>query len=568
MMPKFPLLSVAIAGALLASACGGSGDSSPFDDASNPGTSDESEDSEPQSTEPDPEPDATEAPVSEPPATDAPDAAETEAEPEPTEEAAPLETVPREPGDGTSADQAAALAAAPIAWSQEGATWSFDMAGLLPVSARNEDNGDCLVLFGTATAVDIADWNWSNPRITPDIDLQVGDELISPNFGNTCDETATLASDHADESNPRLIAGASISFAYHYPLGEFTLGDVDAIVWGGDDEDLVQQYYLPTLIDTPPAAVVSAADYSGFTVAPLAGATVRVANSDTFDLQFQGVLPVPATQFAEENGDGECLVIVGSATAVETSRGFATFGGSAIGLLAGGRLLERASLDCDTSEFVAAGYQTLNGVNLTAGTSIDFFEAVFIPDELADSAQLVVTDAFFSDDPQFFEPTPLDAVPPLLAVPDASVIPPTTGSTADGPFTFQEDADDTTFTISIDGVVNAGTTDDGTLTCFFILGTMTADQEENTHADIGLITSGQYHESAAFDCDGRDVEDAGWESVGFIDFEPGVEVGFNELILVPNVDAGGPQFLVIGDPSAADPHILLDPVYLDAIPTR
>ena len=565
-----------IAAALVLTACGGGSDDSAASEQPDDTTEAETDESDEPETTDDPAetdtPAATEAPADDEPAPVETDTT-TEDAPADDEPATPAssEFPEREPGDGTTAAQAAAFPDAPFSWSQEGATWEISLDGLLQTTARDPEDGDCLVLFGTATATELGDWRWSNPRVTPDINLAVGDEPIEARRGG-CDESAALASDHGAFFDPRLIPGSAYSFSLHYRLDGTSLADIEAIEFAPGDPDAERTYFLPTLIDAAPTAVVPTTDYSAFPATAIEGATVTTPDGsvrDVHDIEFQGVIAAPGLSATQDMGEGDCVLVLGSATAVSFKDGsIASFGGHSIGVLAGGRLLDNQQSLCDTSAVEAAGYQQIDQVNLTPGTSIDFFEAVVIPDELADSEQLVVTDSFFADDPQFFSFTPLGEVPAPLAKPDASVLPASAGSMTGGPFVFQEDEDDTEFTINLEGVVNAGQNDDGTHTCFFILGTATADQEENTDPSIRLSTAGQFHDTAAFECGARDVEDQGWENIGFAEFQSGVELAFFELVLVPNYDADGEQFVVIGDPKSAVPHIVLDPVYLDAVPAR
>lgn len=572
MPPMTPsrILPLAAAAAISLAACGGGGDSAftpdtvadPVDTDA-PAASDPTDDPQPS------EPPATDAPLT----TDAPPATTAPVE---ADDAPSAAVDDRTPGDGSSPETAASLTAAPITFTQDEGEWSFEMNGLLDVGARNEDDGTCVLLFGTATATATGDRPWTSPAITPDIGLRIGGELVESGGSGSCEREERLASEHADGfSNPSVIPGSAFSFALTYRTGESASADVEEIVFGPEDDDeLAAKYFLPTLIDSAPSAVVPTTDYSAFPAVPFEGAAVAVGaergpgTADEYDLVFQGLVDIPMTELGASFGAGECRAVVGSATATGVSSGFVTFNGHGIGLLVGGRMIDEPSPACDTEELDAAGFQELRGSNIAVGTSIDFYHVYFVPDLLAASEQLIVTDAFFVRAPQYFVPTQLGAIPAPAAPADASIIPAPSGLMTDGPFSFQARAETTTYTITLDGVVDVGPNDDGTATCFAILGTMTADQEERSQAPIGLVTGGEYHPHEAFDCGERAIEDAGWMSFLDIDFVPGEAVPFNRIIAVPERDlgSGSPQVMVIGDPSSSQPIFVLEPVYLDAVP--
>lgn len=569
-------LPIAAAAAILLAACGGSSDAGfPTDTASEPADSDA-----PPATDPDGDDQSDESVVTDaPPTTDA--APSTDAPPAtdaPVEEPTPVPSPAdgRIPGDGTTPETAASLVDAPIVYAQNDGEWTFEMSGLLDVDARNEDDGNCVVLFGTAVATVAGELPWTVPAVTPDIGLRLGGELLEGRSTGACTNDARVASGHADGfNNPSVIPGSAYSFAITFRTDESTSADVEEIVFGPEDNDeLAAKYFLPTVIASAPPAVVPTTDYSAFPAAPLEGALAAVGaerelgTPDEYDLVFQGLVSIPTTDSTSSFGNGECRAVVGSATATAVSGGFVTFNGHPVGLLAGGRLLDDAFAPCDTSALDAAGFQKLRGNKITVGTSVDFYQTFFVPDVVAASEQLIVTDSFFAFGPQYFLPTPLDAIPAPSAPADASVIPAPSGLMTDGPFSFQARAEATTYTVTLNGVVDVGPNLDGTATCFAILGTMAADQEDRTEAPIGLVTDGEYHANATFECGESAIEDAGWMSFLDIEFVPGVTVPFNRIIAVPERDLGSdsPQVVVIGDPSSTQPIVILEPVYLDAVP--
>lgn len=504
---------------------------------------------------------------------DRPPVTQLEAEPDDSSEDEPVDP----PGDGTTLADAAPLLGEPIEWADDKFAWSLDLRGLTDIPSDDPNEGTCVALSGTATPTTIWKFTpWTTFSARPLIELQVDGEPIEQTGFKSggCDTNTFVNAGYLLFEDMFVSLGSPYNFVATFQFESGDIGDVEAVVFTStDDSEAVLSYYLPTIADGIAPPVPPAYDYSTFTVLAADVGTISIDaafdldDTDDHDIEIQGIVAAPADAIgAADSGPGSCLVIVGSMTMTDTAGAFSANGQTLTSMLIGGHRLNVRNSKCDTSEVESAGYQTIAGSFFRAGTSVDFYEAMFVPESLIDTDVLIGIDDHTNRDTRLLMPTMLDTLPAPLALPDTHTVPPTSGSMTAAPISYQDARSGLPeYTMSAIGFFIGDLNQQRTRRCVHFLATVAADGSPGWGSSLKVLSSGQVHTTRRDDCDGTLLESAGYQRSSDAEFVADIAVPVYASFSLPLDEADMIEGLVIGNQQ--DPDVLLfDPMFIDVIP--
>lgn len=316
-----------------------------------------------------------------------------------------------------------------------------------------------------------------------------------------------------------------------------TVGDTINTGDGADFIDGVPEGELPPPPPPPPAAAGS------FQYTDFGGETW---SGDVFGLVDVG--------FNRLGGDepGTCYLVVGEITPGvvlgPVSDEFSTPG---VSVIAGGELFDFSG-DCESGLAEDLGYSWILNAEAVSGTTIPFYQQVFIPEGQGPVTSIVVGNQFRPDELTVISPTILDSVPvPSGLAVGALPTGPQVG--VDSTFTHTELSGETSWVGEVSAVVEVqrDTFVDESGRCFLVLGSLTPTEVEGlttTGFDtprIGLLVDGQYQSTGA-GCDTTEVEQQGFDWIFDAEVTVGTEYLFYAEFFIPDAFTGDPTHVIVG----------------------
>lgn len=475
----------------------------------------------------------------------------------------------------------------------DGELWQGYIGGLIETDRDeyNEDDGRCVLAFGTLELTDLAEGVVASGYGVPTINLIADGQLVEQT-SLECNTDAIQAAGYDRSYNAYTTVGTTYPFFAEYFIeGGDDSTSFDALVIG-DPSGGDAIGFEPTevvSVPTPPVGQVGEFDEVLTPTGDPTVATFSVSSpySDrTWSGVVQGMVETGPSEYTEETG--RCVTVFATMTPTATDGktdaidAAVTGGGEMpeIRIIAAGKLIEATTFDCDTAPIEAAGYASLYDTSVTLGTSVAVYRQFLIEGDPATVATdtpiaaIVVGDAR-SNSAAFFEPTPAPAIvaplPPTIGKFDREVVP--VGDPTKSVFTYTDPYGGTSWSGVVLGLVDAPIEEFSGVTgrCLVLVGTFTPTKNDDGTVTetydvptMGLIAGGRLSEATTYDCDTSAAEAAGFLPAGDAQLTVGTEYRFAVAFRVQD-PAAALEAIVIGD-ARLDGARYFAPAVLPALP--
>lgn len=288
--------------------------------------------------------------------------------------------------------------------------WETVFHGIFEVAPRdsstnpNDGVGRCLIVVGESTSSRLnAGYITDDP---PKMNLIAGGQLIN-GFG-FCDDEPITDAGYTSHGRNGYTQGTTISFMESFLVPPGLADQVTTLVL--DEPDDERQFFSADLIETlPPAVGVSDAGQLPDSEGPMNAGAITWTNQrgDVIDwsIEMSGLVPL-----GEGRNGTTCYAVVGSMTPdVDVENGFWI---PDFSLLAQGAEFAAVGTQCDVEPLEALGYVPTSDAQVSAGTTVTFFEAIPVRNEPARELDLlIVGDASVDLQSQAYDIVLIDAAP-------------------------------------------------------------------------------------------------------------------------------------------------------------
>lgn len=470
----------------------------------------------------------------------------------------------------SSADDPIAMGQ-PFMWDEWSVQGEVVLHGLLPVDPTfsSDEGSACFLLFGSYTPMHIEGELAASWTSLPDLILEIEGEDYE--WGGSCDDDILIGEGWFNSNNMEAIAGATVDFVFEYLLDDLADPTIDAVRIG-DADDEGATWFTPTFLDAlPPSTPVTGISVEA---PPLAGAVFQAgSSSDTWGLRLHGLHQAPLNDWAiSQYGDGtECLVLTGHGFPIEIDEGVVGEAFPDIALLADGQLVNDDFNACDIERFEQAGYALSAGVAQTPGSPVAFMEVFAVTTPLAGTVTNVVVDEWWDEGVKVFTADIVDELPPPPGVPSEPVLPASSGPMDAQTWQWVNTREDgLTWTVDLAGLYDLGAATEGDARCIAAIGTKSPSQDVDKGfqgPDFWIIADGTGIDALDRRCDTTVLDEAGF--IPWDDFELGADEShsFYAIFQLPNQPQRRISTFVIGTPTRDGRAIYLDPVRLDQLPS-
>ena len=318
---------------------------------------------------------------------------------------------------------------------------------------------------------------------------------------------------------------------------------VDQIFTGGTVGDEINTGDGDDFIDGIPEGQVAVAAGSFF---------YQDFGDETWTGEIYGLVDVGVDQFGTDE-PGTCYLVVGEITPQAVfgpvSDRFST---PNIGVVADGEFFDFSSA-CDRSSAEALGYSWILDAEATSGTTIPFFQEVFIPEGRDPVTDIVVGNQFRLDEATIVPPVVLDSVPVPTGL-QVGVSPTGPNVGVGATFEYTETFSDSSWAGEVTDVIDAPVSrfNDEPGRCFLVLGSLTPTQIEGVVSNrfdtpsVGLLIDGRYLAMSGGQCETADAENQGFGWILDAEVTVGTEYPFYATFFIPEAFVGDPSHVIVG----------------------